>query len=111
MDAFLNGEMLFAGLTVFTPWMKRGSNGGVFAVEVLANSGVTMTVTVQTKAHDATDDAPGDVGTISSVTAVGVAPSVLLEDFKDLYRYQISTGATASLNWIWFRILAPSWTR
>lgn len=111
MDAFLTGEMLFAGATVVTPWMKRSSNSGVFAVEVLAISGVTMTATIETKAHDATDASPGTVGTISGVNAVGVAPSTLLEDFEDLYRYQISTGATASLDWIWFRILAPSWTR
>ena len=113
MDGYLIGEMLFEGVTVYTPWVPRRANAGVFAVDVIGVSGVTMTVDVETKKADASDDVAniGTVGTISSISATGVSASSLLEDFEDLYRYKISTGVTPSLDWIWFRLLAPSWAR
>jgi len=113
MDSYLIGELLFEGVTVYTPWMPRQANGGIFAVEVQAISGLTMDIDVETKKMAASDDA-GNItvaGSISSISATGVAPSSMLEDFEDLYRYKISTGGVASLDWVWFRILAPSWAR
>ena len=111
MDAYIIGEMLFEGLTVYTPWMPRQGNSGVFAVEILGISGVTMTVTLETKKHADTDEAANisEPGTISSITTTGVKTSAVLSNFKDVFRLKISTGATPSLDWVFLRILAPSW--
>lgn len=111
MDAYLIGEMLFEGIGAYTPWLPTQGNAGVFAVEILGISGLTMTVTVQTKKRDDTDESGNisEPGSISSITTSGVKTSTALSNFKDVYRLKISTGATPAMDWVLFRILQASW--
>jgi hypothetical protein len=111
MDNYLIGEVLFEGVTVYTSWLPPQGNSAIFAVDVMGISGLTLTVTLQTKAHDATDESANisEPGSISSVTATGVARSSEIANFKGLFRYKISTGGTASMDWVWLRLLDPAW--
>ncbi len=111
MDYHLIGELLFEGVTVYTPWMPSLGNSAVFAVDVIAISGLTLTITLQTKLREATDESANisEPGSISSVTTAGLKTSAELTNFKEMFRYKISTGSTPSLDWAWLRTLMPSW--
>lgn len=111
MDSYLIGEILFEGATVYTSWMPPQGNSAIFAVDVMGISGLTLTVTLQTKARDATDESANisEPGSISSITSAGVARSSEIANFKDLFRYKISTGSTASMDWVWLQLLTPAW--
>ncbi len=111
MDRYIIGETLFEGITAYTPWYPKQGNAGVFAVEILGISGLTMTVTIETKKRDDTDEAGNisEPGSISSITTTGVKRSSSLSNFKDVYRYKISTGETPAVDWVFFTILDPSW--
>lgn len=113
MDPYLIGEILFEGITVYTPWLPKQAGAAVFAVDIIGISGLTMTVTLETKKRDDSDEAANvsETGSISSITTQGVKPSSPLSNFKDVYRYKISTGASPSMDWVWFRILEPAWLR
>ena len=52
MDRYLIGETLFEGITVYTPWFSKRGNAAVFAVDIMGISGLTMTLTIETKKRD-----------------------------------------------------------
>lgn len=95
---------------VYSPWFPRQGDNLRATVELAANgASANVTVTVLTKAQDATTN-----GTAIGSTFASSGPGRVTAEFtptdgiNELVRYKFDPGTTSS-GWVLFRMLAPVW--
>lgn len=106
------GQILFSGTSVYSPWMPRGGDYMLASGQLLAKSGSNnLVVTVFTKNQEDTGNGSNaDAGVSITLTTAGTivkgtwGPSVL----KEMVRYKFS--AEGSTDWFLFRMLDATWT-
>lgn len=100
------------GTRVFSPWFPRQGDNAIFTVDVVAISGVTLSVEVFTKnTEDAGNGSPVSPasGSLSGIVDPGAVaatwgPDTLLELVR--YRYTVESAG----DWVLFRMLTPVWS-
>ena len=102
-----------AGNYVLGPWMERGGDNGMFAIDVIAISlagGFPIRISLDTKASEDAGNGTATGGLSLEVTATGRTPGTQTGGMKELVRYRYSFNIKAgSEDWILFRMLQPSW--
>ena len=116
MSESVFGEILYEGIDdstngpIVTPWMPRMGNAAVFGIEVLSISGTSVFWAVQ---HKNSEDADPSFASLlygyDEQTTADVYLSSVATGIKELVRYVLKTGGTASMDWAQVRVLAPSW--
>jgi len=106
------GQTVFGG-TYFSPWFPRRGDAALFAGEVIAAGGATLTLGLQTKNSEDADQnniTTASTGTIASVTGIGagVVGTVTGSSLKELVRFAY-VAAGSSTQWVHFRVLPPAW--
>jgi len=108
------GVLLRRGTTVYGPWFERKADCIRSTVDLIAFSGIDLTVHLMTKGAD--DDTDGDevdsTRTISLSTVQRKAqdwgpPTGI--GLKQRVRYKIVTGTGSLTGWVLFRVLGPCW--
>ena len=106
------GQTIFMGSYFVSPWFPRKGDAAMFAAEVLAAGGATLTFGVQTKNSEDVDTAPSaaSTGTIVSSSAIGAGAigTIAASGLKELVRFAYVVGGTTA-QWVHFRVLPPAW--
>ncbi len=113
------GQILFKGCTIYSPWFPRQGDSVRLTLEVAAISGATIRVDLVTKN---TED-PGD-GLLADQTGGGGEVKISVSatgrtnpewraggniGLKELCRYKFTVTGTNNYDWVLFRMLPPVW--
>ena len=95
--------------SLYSPWFPRGGDAAVFTLEVISINGLTLTWVVETKNSEDANSAASTVGSAVTATTTGLKYTATLTGFEELVRFRYDTGSSASMDWVHFRALNPSW--
>ena len=96
---------------VFTDWVARGADNGVFTVELISTVGCELTVTVFHKNSEDTGPGTSAGAVVTSTTSLGLH-RVTISSLKHMVRYKIEvvgTGDAGVLEGLLYRILPTTW--
>ena len=106
--------------TLYSPWMARGADYGVFMIEIAKVSYSYEELTLSVQMIHKNSDQTGDGTNVGSPLVIAMDLLVdqtlfyfeVTSGFKELVRYQFTVafaGGTSETNWVTFRALAPKW--
>ena len=106
------GQYLFNGDVVWSPWMKRGGNNIRVTVDLIANTtGTEVQIELfDKKSEDAGDGNPVDASNVIKTSTVGQSVGAW-SGLEDLVRYKISADKAggSDSDYVLFRMLTPVW--
>jgi hypothetical protein len=112
----IDGTLLFANMTVYSPWFPRQADMLRVTAECIAYGGAELVVSLYTKnAEDTGDGLPVDEGV--AITLDGVERTTeewktvaLQEGVQQLLRFRYELADAENPNsWILFRLLSAVW--
>jgi len=104
------GQMLFTGNQVYSPWMRRGGDNVIIALDLIARAGTTLEVSLYTKnTEDTGDGVLVGGGALISASAVGQTPYNQVGELLELVRYRFKVAGTNVYDYVLFRMLPPNW--
>ena len=109
---------------LYSPWMPRGGDYGLFTLEIAALGAAGTSVTLEVEMVHKDSDTPGDGTDIDSLSISRTATGRETVDFgagegspgfggfEELVRYKFTltpSASTSGTSWATFRMLSPVW--
>ena len=96
---------------VFTDWMARGADNGVFTVELISTMGCELTVTVFHKNSEDTGPGTSAGAIVTSTSTLGLHRATV-SSLKEMVRYKVEVAGAdvvGELQGLLYRILPTTW--
>jgi hypothetical protein len=108
------GQLLFKGTSVYSPWFpRRGDILRATGELIKATTNGTLEIHVFTKnSEETTNGDDANVSTHIDFTAGDVAKSATWGpgELEEMVRYKFIASGSADTDWVVFRMLPPSWS-
>lgn len=111
------GQYLFNGDTVYSPWIPRGGDNLTYSADLIAQNTSELKVEVYTKNPEDIGDGDLITATEGSMTSSGLGPfsetiastKTATEGIEELVRFKFTPTTSTAGHYVLFRMLDPVW--